>query len=243
MVKDSDILYLKKYLKRYSLEDGIKMLEQGIPVQYIVGEVLFYNYIFKIDKRVLIPRFETELLVDKLISRINNKFKKKIDILDLCTGSGCIGITLSKEVLSDVVCSDISSDAVSVAKLNRNLNNSSANIIVSDLFSDIDGKFDVIVSNPPYISYDEKIMDIVLKNEPHISLFADNDGLYYYEMILKDISKYLNDNFIVAFEIGINQGKRVKEIILKYLPFASVEIEQDYSRRDRFIFISNKINS
>lgn len=240
MVKDSDVLYLKKYLKGLSLEDGIKMLEQGIPVQYIVGDVLFYNYIFKVDKRVLIPRFETELLVDKLLYRIKSKFDKKISILDLCSGSGCIGITLDKEICSDVTCSDISSDALSVLRENKELNNSSVNIVLSDLFSNICGKFDVIVSNPPYIAYDEEVMDVVLNNEPWISLFAKDDGLYFYKMILKDIKKYLNDSFIVAFEIGMNQGKKVEMLVKKYLCDVNVSIEQDYNLRDRFIFISNK---
>lgn len=237
---DKDIEYLKKYLKNKTLEEGISMLNKGIPLQYIVGNVEFYNYTFNVDNRVLIPRFETELLVDKLIKRIRNKYNKKIDILDLCAGSGCIGITLDKELDANVLCSDISFDALEVLSENKKLNNSNVKYVLSDLFSNIDGVFDVIVSNPPYISYDEEIDEIVKNNEPSISLYALNNGLYYYEEILKNISKYLKKEYIIAFEIGYTQGEDIINLVYKYLGDVIVEVEKDYNLRDRFVFISNK---
>ena len=237
---DKGIEYLKKYLKNKTLEEGISMLNKGIPLQYIVGNVEFYNYTFNVDNRVLIPRFETELLVDKLIKRVKNKYNKKIDILDLCSGSGCIGITLDKELDANVLCSDISSDALEVLGENKKLNNSNVKYVLSDLFSNIDGVFDVIVSNPPYISYDEEIDDIVKNNEPSISLYASSDGLYYYEEILKNISKYLKKEYIIAFEIGHTQGEDIVNLVYKYLGDVIVEVEKDYNLRDRFVFVSNK---
>lgn len=237
---DKGIEYLKKYLKNKTLEEGISMLNKGIPLQYIVGNVEFYNYTFNVDNRVLIPRFETELLVDKLIKRVKNKYNKKIDILDLCSGSGCIGITLDKELDANVLCSDISSDALEVLGENKKLNNSNVKYVLSDLFSNIDGLFDVIVSNPPYISYDEELDDIVKNNEPSISLYASSDGLYYYEEILKNISKYLKKEYIIAFEIGYTQGEDIINLVYKYLGDVIVEVEKDYNLRDRFVFVSNK---
>ncbi len=237
---NKDIEYLKKYLKNKTLEEGISMLNKGIPLQYIVGNVEFYNYTFNVDNRVLIPRFETELLVDKLIKRVRNKYNKKIDILDLCSGSGCIGITLDKELDANVLCSDISSDALEVLSENKKLNNSNVKYVLSDLFSNIEGVFDVIVSNPPYISYDEEIDDIVKNNEPSISLYASSGGLYYYEEILKNISKYLKKEYIIAFEIGYTQGEDIINLVYKYLGDVIVEVEKDYNLRDRFVFISNK---
>ena len=237
---NKDIEYLKKYLKNKTLEEGISMLNKGIPLQYIVGNVEFYNYTFNVDNRVLIPRFETELLVDKLIKRVRNKYNKKIDILDLCSGSGCIGITLDKELDANVLCSDISSDALEVLGENKKLNNSKVKYVLSDLFSNIDGVFDVIVSNPPYISYDEEIDDIVKNNEPSISLYASSCGLYYYEEILKNISKYLKKEYIIAFEIGYTQGEDIINLVYKYLGDVIVEVEKDYNLRDRFVFVSNK---
>ena len=237
---DKGIEYLKKYLKNKTLEEGISMLNKGIPLQYIVGNVEFYNYTFNADNRVLIPRFETELLVDKLIKRVRNKYNKKIDILDLCSGSGCIGITLDKELDANVLCSDISSDALEVLGENKKLNNSNVKYVLSDLFSNIDGVFDVIVSNPPYISYDEEIDDIVKNNEPSISLYASSCGLYYYEEILKNISKYLKKEYIIAFEIGYTQGEDIINLVYKYLGDVIVEVEKDYNLRDRFVFVSNK---
>lgn len=236
----SDIEYLKKYLPSDKLEYGMSLLEKGIPVQYIVGNVEFYNCIINVDNRVLIPRFETELLVDKLLKYIKKYFNQKIDILDMCTGSGCIAIALEKELSCNVDAVDISSDALEVAKSNVILNNSNVNLINSDLFTNVFKKYDVIVSNPPYISYDEDIPNLVKDNEPSISLYARDNGLYFYKEILNNIKSYLKDKYIIAFEIGYNQASDIKKIIEDNLTNVYVSVEKDYSLRDRFIFIIKK---
>ena len=236
--------YMYKYLQDNNLLDRLdeytERLLSGEPVQYIIGNVDFYGNTIKVNKDVLIPRFETELLVEKTIKLIRNKYKKKIDILDIGTGSGCIAITLSKEVNSNVVGCDISTSAIALSKENATLNNAKVDFIESDVFSNINGKYDVIISNPPYISKDEKIMDIVYNNEPHTALFADNNGLYFYDKILKECKDYLKDNFIIVFEIGESQGSEIIDLCHKYLDNVNAWIEKDLSGRDRYIFIESK---
>ena len=236
----NEIEYLKKYLPSDKLEDGIKRLNNGEPVQYIVGNVDFYGYKINVNKNVLIPRFETEELVFKTINLIKKIFNENIKILDIGTGSGCISIALKKEIPGlDITAVDISEDALVVAKNNALVNNCEINFIKSDLFNNIDDKYDLIISNPPYISYDEQIMDIVKKNEPHLALYAKNNGLYFYEEIIKNSSNYLNDKNIIAFEIGYLQANEIKKMAHKYYPNANIIIEKDMQEKDRFVFIIN----
>ncbi len=236
--------YLYKYLKNTDLLDKLDeytdRLINGEPVQYIIGNVDFYGNKIIVNKDVLIPRFETELLVEKTIRYIKNRYDSKIDILDIGTGSGAIAITLDKEVNCNVDAIDISSEALEVAKENNKLNGTNVNMFISDVFGNVSKKYDVIISNPPYISNDEEIMDIVKNNEPHIALYADMDGLYFYDKILRECKKYLNDNFIIAFEIGYMEANDIVEIANKYLDNISISVEKDYSDRDRFIFIMSK---
>ena len=237
---NKEIEYLKKHLKDKDIDTAIKELESGIPVQYIVGNVDFYGYTFKVNKNTLIPRFETELLVEKTIKYINKYFNNEIKILDIGTGSGCIAITLNKLLdNSGITAVDISKDALDVARENNKINNTDVNFIESDVFSNINDKYDVIISNPPYISYDEDIMDVVYNNEPHMALYADGNGLYFYDKILMECRKYLNDRFFIAFEIGYKQGNDIINIINKYFDNVNISLEKDYSGRDRFIFVSN----
>ncbi len=229
-----DIEYLKKYYKG-NINDALKRLEMGEPVQYIVGDVDFYGYTFKVDKRVLIPRFETEGLVELALSYL----KDGDSIIDLGTGSGCIAITLkSKLPNSSIDAVDISSDALDVAKENAKLNNVDINFYNGDMLS-TNKKYDAIISNPPYIRYDEEVMDIVKNNEPNIALYADNNGLYYYEEILKKAKSYLNEKYYIFFEMGYNQGESIKRIALKYLD-CSVEIRKDLQGFDRYVIIKSK---
>lgn len=237
----TDIEYLKKYYKG-NIEDAYKLLEEGLPVQYIVGEVDFYGNIFKVNKNVLIPRFETEQLIEITMEYINDRFDGCVDILDIGTGSGCIAITLKKNIRCNVDAVDISSDALEVAEYNKKLNNVDINLFKSNMLSNVSKKYDVIISNPPYIGREEDIQGIVEKNEPHIALYADNDGLYYYEEILKNCKKNLKDNFIIAFEIGQSQGKLVKDLALKYLDNIDVFIKKDLNNLDRFVIIVRKNN-
>ena len=235
------IEYLRKYLKDKDLDTALKELESGIPVQYIVGNTNFYGYDFKVNRNTLIPRFETELLVEKTYNYIKKYFNKdKVKILDIGTGSGCIAITLNKLLNnSDVTGVDISSETLEVAKENNISNNANVKFIESDLFSNVNERYDVIISNPPYISYDEEIMDIVWNNEPHLALYAPDNGLYFYDKIIKDSSKYLNDKFIMAFEIGYKQGEDIVKIVNKYYKDINISVEKDYSGRDRFVFVWN----
>ena len=236
----NDIEYLKKYLDSDKLDEGIKRLEQGEPVQYILGNVNFYGNIFKVNKNVLIPRFETEELIEKTLKRITNK-SDKLRIVDLGTGSGCIAITIKKELPNSIVDAvDISSDALEVAKDNAKLNNVEINFYQGNMLEPLTNKYDLIISNPPYIDRNEPIMDIVKNNEPELALYADNNGLYYYEYILKNTINYLNDNYIIAFEIGYKQGQKLIELCNKYLPNSKIIIEKDLSGKDRFAFITPK---
>ena len=209
------------------------------PIQYLIGYVNFYGYKIYVNDNVLIPRYETEYLVEKTIKYINKIYKKtnNLKILDLCTGSGCIAISLSKELNIDIDASDISKDAINIAKKSNNENNANVNFIKSDLFKDISNKYDVIISNPPYISYSEEIMESVKKYEPNIALYADNNGLFFYEEILKNVRKHLNNKFLIAFEIGYLQADKIKNIIEQNLEDVKIIIEQDLSKKDRYIFI------
>lgn len=236
----NEIEYLKKYLPSDKLGDGIKRLNNGEPVQYIVGNVDFYGYKINVNKNVLIPRFETEELIFKTINLIKKNLNENIKVLDIGTGSGCISIALKKEIPGlDITAVDISEDALVVAKNNALENNCEINFIKSDLFNNIDDKYDLIISNPPYISYDEQIMDIVKKNEPHLALYAKNNGLYFYEEIIKNSSNYLNDKNIIAFEIGYLQANEIKKMAHKYYPNSNIIIEKDMQEKDRFVFIIN----
>ncbi len=237
-MKNNHIEYIKKYLSKSEWNRGIEELSKGISPQYVVGNVDFYGNYIKVDRRVLIPRFETELLVEKTILYIKKLFKKQINILDIGTGSGCIAISLKKETDSFVYACDISTDALDLAGENAKNNDVEISFILSDIFSNISDKFDVIISNPPYIAFDEEIEDIVKNNEPHIALYADKNGLYYYEKILCDCKNYLNKQFLIAFEIGYKQSDRIKAMAFKYLgEDIIVKIEKDYNDRDRFVFI------
>jgi len=231
-----NIDYLKKYYKG-NLEEAIAKLNQGIPVQYIVGNVNFYGYNINVDENVLIPRFETEELVEKTLKKLNNK--KDLNIVDLGTGSGCIAITLSKELDICVDAVDISEKALEVAKKNAKENNAKINFYLGDMLAPLNKKYDCIISNPPYISYDEEIMDIVKNNEPHTALYAENNGLACYEKILSTCKDYLNKNALIAFEIGYKQADSIKVLANKYLD-CNVTVEKDLQGKDRFIFIELK---
>lgn len=231
----NELKYLKKYYKG-NIEEAIKRLEKGEPVQYIVGDVDFYGNTIKVDKRVLIPRFETEGLVEIALNYLSNT---NIDVVDLGTGSGCIPITLKKKLPNiNIDAVDISQDALDLALENAKLNNVEINFINGDMLKPLNKKYDCIISNPPYIAYDEEIMDIVKNNEPNNALYADNDGLYFYEEILKNCKKYLKEKYYIFFEIGYSQGERIKELAIKYLN-CNVQIKKDLQGFDRYVIITN----
>ena len=235
----NNIKYLKKYLDKDKLVDGINQLEQGIPVQYIVGNVDFYGNTINVNKNVLIPRFETEDLIYKTINYINRYFDKKIDILEIGTGSGAISITLKKKLNANITATDISKEALIVADNNSKINNTEITFIESDLFENITSKFDVIISNPPYLDKNEVIEDIVKNNEPHLALYAEDNGLYFYKEIIKNSHKYLNEKNILAFEIGHKQGEELIKYSKQYYDEKNIIVEKDLYGKDRFLFILN----
>ncbi|MBR7042252.1 MAG: peptide chain release factor N(5)-glutamine methyltransferase [Bacilli bacterium] len=246
--RESDLEYLKKYIKEHNLDDAyynkcLEELDKGRPIQYIIGEVNFFGYDITVNENVLIPRYETELLVDKAITRINKMFPGKcVNIIDLGTGSGCIAITLKKKLNCNVDALDISREALAVARENAKRNNALINFICDDMTTYTDNKYDVIISNPPYIAPGEEIQDIVKNNEPEIALYAEDNGLYFYEKIIENIPKITNGKYLVCLEIGNTQAKTIKMMAQRKLKNAYVYIEKDYSGQDRYVFIINLKN-
>ncbi len=219
-------------------KQAVIAIQEGKPLQYVLGKVNFYGNSFYIDERVLIPRFETEELVENTIKYIEKYFTDPIDIIDLGTGSGVIGLTLEQKVNTNKVdLIDISKDALEVTKINKDKLNSNANIIENDMLDSIKEKYDVIISNPPYIKTNEEIESIVKDNEPHLALYAGEDGLDYYKKIIKNIKSNMKDRCLVAFEIGNAQSKDIKDLINKELKDAKIEVKKDLSDRERMLFI------
>ena len=239
MERDYNIEYLKKYYNG-NLEDAIKRLDNNEAVQYIVGNVNFYGYELDVNKNVLIPRRETEELVYEVINRSKN-FNNPV-IIDVGTGSGAIAITLSKELKSHVYASDISPDALIVAKKNCTKTKADITFYEGDMlkpYIDNNIKVDIIVSNPTYIKLDEEIEDVVKNNEPHLALYAQDNGLEYYKKILSTAKEILNDKFLIAFEIGNTQANDIKNIVKKYFKDVKVEVKKDLSDNDRMFFVYN----
>ena len=221
-----------------TFKQEIKSLKNNKPIQYVLGNVNFYGQKFYINENVLIPRFETEELVENTIKYINKYFNKPIDIIDLGCGSGVIGLTLEKKVSTNSVdLIDISKKALEVTNKNCGKLNSKANIIESDMFSNVEKKYDVIISNPPYIKTNEEIEEIVKENEPSIALYAGEDGLDCYKKILKDIKKHMKEKCLIAFEIGYKQKDDIINLIRKNIPDVKIEAKKDLSGKDRMIFI------
>lgn len=218
-----------------------KYVKEKKSCQYILGYQYFYGRKFCVNPNVLIPRSETELLVEKAIELVNTY--NICNILDIGTGSGIIPITLSKEVKKkiNIDAVDISKDALDVAITNyTNLcdtNNSKINFIESDLFSNCNNKYDLIISNPPYIPETYEVDEYVRCNEPNIALYGGVDGLDIYKRIINDLGKFLNNNGYVLFEIGYDQGESIKKLILERYSNANVIIYKDYNQLDRIVFI------
>lgn len=223
--------------KKNKFYDAIDRLNNGEPLQYILSNANFYGYDYYVNKNVLIPRFETEELVYQTLEYLKN-IKPNAKVLDLCTGSGCIGLTLKQELNTlDVTMSDISREALGVTKINKDKYNVNCRIIESDLFEHITGKFDCIISNPPYISRDEEVMELVKNNEPALALYADNNGLAIYERIFKEAKHYLNESYLLALELNSNKSRKIYNLAEKYFPGNKLIIKKDNYGRDRMLFI------
>ena len=227
--------------KYFSLID--KHIREDVPLSHLVGFEYFYDRKFKVTKDVLSPRMETEELIYKVVEYVKATKKNNLKILDLCTGSGIIAITLKKELdqfFIDVVASDISEEAIKVAEENAQFHDATIKFIQSDIFDNIDEKFDIIVSNPPYIDHKDEVtmQDNVLKYDPHLALFAEEEGMYFYRNIVEKGSSYLNDNGVIFFEIGYDQKDKI--IKLADMNGYSAEVYKDINGRDRMAFLVEK---
>lgn len=219
----------KKMAKK--VKNFAKKRQNGMPIQKIFKRAYFFDYVFFVNKNVLCPRPETELLAEEVIKIAD----KNCRVLDLCTGSGCLAVTIQKKIGANVTASDISKKALYVAKKNAKYLNANVKYVCSDMFKNIKGKFDIIVSNPPYIptktcqTLDREVKDF----DPIISLDGGNDGLDFYRTICKNAKKYLNKNGKILLEVGINQAKTV-ENMLKNAGFGS-KIKKDYNNIERIV--------
>ena len=223
-------------------KEELLALKNGKPLQYVIGNVNFYGIKYYINENVLIPRFETEELVENTINYIKKYFNYPIDIVDLGCGSGVIGLTLEKKISTKSVdLIDISPKALTVTKKNIINLNSRANIIENNFLENINKKYDVIISNPPYIKTDEQIENIVKENEPHIALYGGIEGLDCYKEILKNINNNLKEKALIAFEIGSSQAQDLIKLINIYLTNVKIIVKKDLSGRDRMLFIFKNI--
>ena len=224
------------------VEDIYIKLASHIPAQYIIGHAEFYGMQLKVDERVLIPRLETEELV-KLILTENPE--KNLKVLDIGTGSGAIALALAKNRPDwSVTAADISQDALDLSLENANAQNLNLSFIKSDCFSEISAKYDIIVSNPPYISREdqEEVGLNLLHSEPHLALFADEDGLAIYRKIAEGSKDYLTDGGKIYLEIGYKQGQSVPALFMENLPEKRVRTLKDQFGQDRMVVIDDGEN-
>ena len=250
MLDESPQLFSNSFSEQMSKENENKYfsliekhIKEDVPLSHLVGFEYFYDRKYKVTKDVLSPRMETEELIYKVIEYVKASSKNNFKILDLCTGSGIIAITLKKELSQfsiDVVASDISEEAIKVAKENAQSHDAIIKFIQSDIFNNIADKFDIIVSNPPYIDRKDEVtmQDNVLNYDPHLALFAEEEGMYFYRKIIEQANDYLNENGVIFFEIGYDQKDKI--IKLADMNGYSAEVYKDINGRDRMAFLVRK---
>jgi len=228
-------------------KEGMQRLLRNEPLAYVLGYRWFYGYRFKVNSDVLIPRDETEELVAFILTKSDEFFKdkKEIKAVDIGTGSGAIALSLAKEDKRfEMSATDISEMALAVAKENAQYLDVSVDFKVGDMLQPlIENKesYDILISNPPYIPQKEVIADSVKDYEPHVALFGGNDGLAYYEKLLSEASKILNEKALIFFEMGWNQGAAISKIAERYFPNCHYEIRKDINGKDRMFCL--EINS
>ena len=218
-------------------KEGICLLNKGIPIQYITNYQEFMGLDFYVDSNVLIPQPDTEILVEEVLEILKKNIGKK-DVLDLCTGSGAIGISIAKNTNVFVTMSDISNKALEVAKKNS-INHKVMNqcrFVLSNMFDNIIEKYDVIVSNPPYIETSIiKTLDQEVQNEPHLALDGGEDGLDFYKIIAENAYKYLNNDGVLALEIGYDQKDKVINILKQTKKYTEIYSKKDLGGNNRII--------
>lgn len=219
------------------IENELKIINdkinEGYPLQYAIGKWNFYGLDLLVDKRALIPRYETEILVDLIINDNSNNKK----ILDIGTGSGAISLALSKNLKdSKIIGVDISKNAIDLANENKiKLNINNVEFKESDIFSNIEEKFDIIVSNPPYINKEDfEKLDNKLYYEPQNALYGGEDGLYFYKEIIKNAKKFLNKNGKIYLEIGYDQKDSISDLLEEY-GYKQIKSYKDFNDFDRII--------
>ena len=215
-------------------------LEKNIPVQQIIGFVYFYGYKFLVRNTALIPRFETEELVANVLINYDEYFSgKKVDVVDIGTGSGCLAIALAKEEKNfKMVATDISFEALELAKENANNLEAEIEFLQGDMVEPLlNRKFDIIISNPPYIPNSEQVDSLIYDNEPHIALFGGVDGLDFYRTILKNAHYIIKDKAFIAFEHAYDKAEELKSIAKSYFPDANVFTLKDMQNKDRMTFV------
>lgn len=224
--------------KYKNLDKIVKKLKNNYPVQYLIGDVDFYGNKIIVNKNVLIPRFETETLIEKTLKYLKKYNLENTTVLDIGTGSGCIAITLSKEFPElKVTAIDKYHKTLKVAKKNSKINSTKINFIKKDIFKYHPiNKYGLIISNPPYIGKEE-IIDPKTKYEPNKALYAKDNGLEYYYYIIQNAHKFTQEKNIIAFEIGEKQGSKLKSYAKNFYPNSIIRIEKDLSNKNRYLFI------
>lgn len=221
------------------LEKIFMDLSQHLSPQYLTGRAYFRDLQLSVDQRVLIPRPETEELVDLILAENPDT---PLSVLDIGTGSGAIAISLKKERPAwQLTASDISSDALSLAQDNASHYQLDITFIVSDVFSQLSGTFDMIVSNPPYIAYEDKdeVGLNVYQSEPHLALFAAEDGYAIYRRIIEEASNYLSEKGKLYFEIGYKQGEGIKALVNTHFPQKQVRVLRDVFGKERMVVVDH----
>lgn len=211
----------------------IKERKTRKPLQYITGKQEFMGLSFKVNKHVLIPRQDTEILAELVIKHAEGK-----RVLDMCTGSGCIAISIAKySKNASVTASDISEEAIKIAEENAAANGADVKFIVSDIWDNIDGKYDILASNPPYITDDEmkELMPEVAEYEPESALRGGKDGLYYYRRIIEGAAGKIVSGGIIFLEIGCRQAVQAGSLLKSY-GFNNIRTEKDLAGLDRVVW-------